>query len=288
MKVLAGIIMVALAAPLAAETTSDKGEHAAAPISLPQLKDMNDVVNSVAFFQRQVEAHVRHDELDKLHGPALTAGDIAAKAEEFAKSLPADKQKELAAHAATIKSIGKQLDKYGDAGKAAESKVYAEKLLKESEAIQNLTGITASEDYVPKTAEGGTFLPHMDHTPKHGGSFFMAPGNFYHLEGTYPAAGEFRVYIYDDHTKPITVEKVSGKATYKEKAYDLKPSDGNAYFVAELPKDAPPVAISADLNLTDPTSGKTATEHFDFEFDKLTEDKPAEAPKAAKAARKSQ
>src|SRR6516225_8952948 len=42
--------------------------------------------------------------------------------------------------------------------------------------------------------------PHGDHNPKHGGLFFMAPNNW-HVEVTYPSAGLFRLYVYDDYSR---------------------------------------------------------------------------------------
>ena len=47
-----------------------------------------------------------------------------------------------------------------------------------------------------------TDRPHGDHNPKHGGQFFMAPNNW-HVEVTHPATGVFRIYCYDEYSKPF-------------------------------------------------------------------------------------
>ena len=44
--------------------------------------------------------------------------------------------------------------------------------------------------------------PHGDHNPKHGGLFFMAPNNW-HVEVTHPVPGLFKLYVYDDYTRPF-------------------------------------------------------------------------------------
>ena len=81
-----------------------------------------------------------------------------------------------------------------------------------------------------KCPDGSAMVPrytaraHGDHNPKHGGTFFMAPDNWHHIEGTYPAAGRVRLYLYDDFSKPLSIaeaRKVRGRVVTKE-AFDSK------------------------------------------------------------------
>jgi hypothetical protein len=57
-------------------------------------------------------------------------------------------------------------------------------------------------------------MPHMDHRPHHHGIFFMAPDNIHHIEGVLAPSNNFRLYLYDEYTKPLPAEKVR-----KTKAY---------------------------------------------------------------------
>jgi hypothetical protein len=80
-------------------------------------------------------------------------------------------------------------------------------------------------------------MAHGDHNPKHGGVLFMAPNGYNHLEGTLDEEGNFRLYLYNDFTKPID-------ATPFEARVDdvvLKPVAGGEYLTASLePPDAYP------------------------------------------------
>ncbi len=130
-----------------------------------------------------------------------------------------------------------------------------------------------------------TARAHGDHNAKHGGIFFMAPDNWHHLEGAYPAAGRFRVYVYDDFSKPLTLaqaRKVRGRVVTKEA---IDPKTGRARELASTPLvlarngrffearvDAPlPAKFTAKIAFT-PGDKES---RFDFAFPEFTRDVPA-------------
>lgn len=85
-------------------------------------------------------------------------------------------------------------------------------LVPQLNAGQRTLGILPSQDQsqgadasapAPKTEERA----HMDHKPKHGGLFFMSLDNFHHLEGVILPPATLRIYLYDDHTKPLKAEE---------------------------------------------------------------------------------
>jgi hypothetical protein len=110
---------------------------------------------------------------------------------------------------------------------------------------------------------------HGNHNPQHGGLFFMASDNAHHLEGAYLSSGTFRMYFYDEFTKPQKIAAVRAyKATLmvkdpktgKETQYSLVRS-GNSMqaTVGKLPL---PAEMWASVRFT--PDGKD--NRFDFTF----------------------
>lgn len=113
---------------------------------------------------------------------------------------------------------------------------------------------------------------HADHDPKHGGVFFMAPDQFHHLEGTLSADGEFRIYFYDNYTRPIPAEKFKVEVGARPKGADrsanqpftMKLEPGKAFVTGKIDSALKfPIAIRAFIDFKD---GKNP-QVFDFEYD---------------------
>lgn len=134
-----------------------------------------------------------------------------------------------------------------------------------------------------KCPDGSPMIPrytaraHGDHNPKHGGIFFMAPDNWHHLEGTYPAAGRFRVYVYDDFSKPLSVaraRKVRGRVVTKEifdpktgktrelASTPLRLAPNGAFFEARIEPLPLPARMTAKISF----QGSDKESRFDFAF----------------------
>jgi hypothetical protein len=131
-----------------------------------------------------------------------------------------------------------------------------------------------------------TQQPHANHTPRHGGLFFMAPDNWHHLEGTLDRDGTFRVYLYDDYTRPLPadqVRQIAGRVVTREQfdaaartttelaSERLTPIGDGAYLEAHLAGVMPPAAMTAKLKFK-PDSPEY---RFDFTFQTFSEDKAA-------------
>ena len=120
--------------------------------------------------------------------------------------------------------------------------------------------------------------PHGNHNPQHGGGFFMAPDNWHHLEGAYYSTGAFRLYLYDDFTRPLPLGEVrTSKARIILKDGNEVPLVRNGRFLeAKLGKRAFPLSVQAKVRFKD----DGPENQFDFTFEKFSIDEPAARPAA--------
>jgi hypothetical protein len=122
--------------------------------------------------------------------------------------------------------------------------------------------------------------PHRDHNPKHNGTFFMSEDNKHHLEGTLVAPGIFRLYLYDDHTKPLNEEEakqVSGTIQIGESENSpnipLVPGNKKEMLEASLGDRVKfPVTLTLHLRLPGMVSS-AKPELFNFKFTKFTDER---------------
>jgi hypothetical protein len=118
---------------------------------------------------------------------------------------------------------------------------------------------------------------HMDHSPLHGGQFFMAPNAYHHLEGTLPQSGAFRIYVYDDFKRPVDPRNFAGRVvferwdekteTFSEQEFPMAPVPGTDYLEASIP-----AAFPAEFYASVWLGGEQ--HRFDFYFTELSIDPP--------------
>jgi hypothetical protein len=101
-------------------------------------------------------------------------------------------------------------------------------------------------------------MAHGDHNAKHGGILFMAANGFNHLEGTLDDKGEFRLYLYDNFTKPLDARDYAARIDESP----LAPSSDGDYLAAQLGN----VPFPAELVLHMRFDEAEEEQRFDFIF----------------------
>lgn len=118
---------------------------------------------------------------------------------------------------------------------------------------------------------------HGNHNPQHGGQFFMAQDYWHHVEGAYPSPGVFRLYVYDDYTKPLAAEKIKAIRARLVTREETDPKTFQTREVASAPlvpsADGPfleakiePITLPGDLVLQAVFTPGGKEQRFDFSF----------------------
>jgi len=238
------------------------------------------VIEELMETKKLAEVHPQADVIQKV---AKMIGQLALKPDS---GVPKEAVKEVNLAGKDLASKFDPIDKAADSGDAAGTQTEYDEMVK-------VTAILSK--YIPKVyscpmkCEGEKTYPqasdcptcgmhltrlreHMDHEPKYGGVFFMAPDKFHHLEATLSASGEFRIYFYDNFTKPIPAEKFTVQANARPKGADrqvekplilvLEPE--KAFVTGKLDASLKlPVAVKAFVDFKD----GERPQPFDFEFD---------------------
>jgi hypothetical protein len=117
---------------------------------------------------------------------------------------------------------------------------------------------------------------HGDHNPRHGGQFFMATDAWHHIEGTYPQAGLFRIYFYDNFTKPLVPKDFGGTVVVRDAADNAIASAQLARSVisntmeTRIPAAQAHLPLHVTANVRFSATGKE--QPFDFQFGEYSRD----------------
>ncbi len=159
-----------------------------------------------------------------------------------------------------------------------------------------LTNLLGTDDKgvaipAPAAAAGDPTNPnasaHMDHTPLHGGQFFMAPNLYHHIEGALPRSGVFTLYVYDDFKRPVDPHNFAGRVVFErydqasgdfdEEEYPLALVAGTDYLEATISPEMP-----AEFFASVWLGGEQ--QRFDFYFEELSNEPAPSARPALSAA----
>jgi hypothetical protein len=121
---------------------------------------------------------------------------------------------------------------------------------------------------------------HGDHNPRHGGQFFMAQDAWHHIEATLQPGNIFRVFFYDNFTKPIAVKDFQARVVTREEwdpvakksneleKFTLTPGRGGVTLEAPLKNVTLPLKVAAIVKF----AANTPEQRFDFNFTEFSKE----------------
>jgi len=226
-----------------------------------------------------------HGQAEVIQKVGNMVGQLALKSDS---GVPKTAIKEVNKAGRELANMFDAIDKAGDSGDAAATRKLHAEMVKLADVLYK----QSPKDYAcPMKCEGEKTYPaiqkcpdcgmdlqdvhsHQDHSAKHGGTFFMAADNKHHLEGTVSDKKEFRVYFYDEYTKPMSAAKftATGNAWTKgkdvEKPLKLIIGPDKAYLTGQV--DAT-VTFPIRIKLYIDFKNGEKPQLFDFEFESPSE-----------------
>lgn len=242
--------------------------------------------------QKKLGDIIKDKKLDKVHEAAFAIRDLAKLLPGKSKDLSADNQKKLKSWVDGIADSAKKLDMYGDGGDQAntekeakrlntllksieklyppEALKYDEKGARSEHSLMNLVAKTAEshdhgghgkdahtghnaklDDHGKDVHIGHKDDSHGDHAAKRGGVLGMQGDYHYELVDY---GNEFRVYLYDAYTKPMSVKGIKGSVEIEGQSdkpitLTLNPAADEGYLYALKPKGIDPDEVTLSLNL---------------------------------------
>lgn len=298
--IVSGTLALVLAGPFAIAQPHGHGHTHGKPADFKMPATYKAAVAEIRMRLHEIDELILTKKLEDVHGQAEViqkvgnvVGQLALKAES---GVPKTAIKEVNKAGRELASKFDAIDRAGDSGDAQGTRKIHAEMVKLADVLYKYS----PKDFAcPMKCEGEKTYPavqecpkcgmdvqdvnaHQDHSAKYGGTFFMAPDKKHHLEGTISDKNEFRIYFYDEYTKPIPAGKFTAEGTAwvsgkdAETPITLTVGPDNAFLTAQVDTSVTlPMRIKIYIDFKDGEKPQV----FDFDFDK-----PSRMPEGAEAA----
>ncbi len=91
---------------------------------------------------------------------------------------------------------------------------------------------------------------HSTHNPKHGGLFFSIAGDTLHVEAVWPQQRVFKLYVYDEASQPLALERmrqIEGNLEVRGVKIPLVLRNDGSRFDASVPPMSPPATMTLQI-----------------------------------------